>query len=365
MEYFESIVVAAIPNFDFSDSNLPFSKAGIESIDLITLRVAFENHIHTTIPDEIWLNFETVTDIIDYCRQNNSKYNNPQKLLFPNHLEKDITINMPQMAIEGLSENWLFKELGSMHWELLCHGLMTISYDLKDELGNRLYATFVRISIDSHAPLNAFKENEHLTINTCINRFGNSLYYSTSEIKAESAVIQAKMMTSFSIRNENNNNNLSKSQPSEKTNLIELLSENPSFGNEYRALKKRELEALNTTFGTFKITDKVIFEYNYTINPYYDLNGVGLLYFASYPIINNIGEAAYGNQTDERWEENYFTLARDIFYFANCNIHEEIVYKLHDIEYLADNTIKTNSSLYRKSDAVLMAKIFTLKRKKS
>ena len=32
---------------------------------------------------------------------------------------KEYTINMPQMCIKGLSENWLFKTLGSAHWELL------------------------------------------------------------------------------------------------------------------------------------------------------------------------------------------------------------------------------------------------------
>ena len=32
---------------------------------------------------------------------------------------------MPQMANAALSENWLFKELGDIHWELLSKGLNT------------------------------------------------------------------------------------------------------------------------------------------------------------------------------------------------------------------------------------------------
>ena len=61
--------------------------------------------------------------------------------------EKEITINMPQMAIEALSENWLFKDLGNNHWEMICKGLDTNSFNLKDEIGNRLYATFIRIRV--------------------------------------------------------------------------------------------------------------------------------------------------------------------------------------------------------------------------
>ena len=54
---------------------------------------------------------------------------------------------MPQMALEALSENWFFKELGDIHWELICKGLNTKSFDLKNDTDDRLYATFVRIRI--------------------------------------------------------------------------------------------------------------------------------------------------------------------------------------------------------------------------
>ena len=53
-------------------------------------------------------------------------------------------LNMPQMALGGLSESWLFKELGDIHWRLITRGLGTPSHEIADANGERLYATFTR-----------------------------------------------------------------------------------------------------------------------------------------------------------------------------------------------------------------------------
>jgi len=116
----------------------------------------------------------------------------------------------------------------------------------------------------------------------------------------------------------------------------------------------------------FKISETSLFTTVYDLNPYYDLNGVGLLYFAAYPIINSKCEADFFNslKPDERWETTYHVIARDVFYYANCNISDKIKYVLHEYQTLDNNVIKITSSLYRISDNTLMAKIFTLKKKK-
>ena len=38
-----------------------------------------------------------------------------------------VIVNMPQMAAGGLSENWLFKFCGDLHWQALCHAMDTTS----------------------------------------------------------------------------------------------------------------------------------------------------------------------------------------------------------------------------------------------
>lgn len=366
METYLQLIQNIVPQVTIADIGLPLRANNIDSIDLVTIRVECENKIGKAIPDAAWIRFESLQDIVQYCTGQEGSQETSNTLIANQTFLKEITIDMPQMAIEALSENWLFKELGNLHWQLLCAGLNTKSFDLKDELNNRLYATFVRISIQSTQPLKHFNENELLQIGGNINRYGNSMYFSNITLAGAHASIQANLMTSFSIRNNSDNTKLAKSQPNSLTNSIEEVKQNPTFGNEYRLVKKNELKQITVGNVLFEIHDNFVFETTYSLNPYYDLNGVGLLYFASYPIINDMCESQYfnnQNQLEGRWELTYTTLSRDIFYYANCNINDEILYKLNSFTFLDDSKVQITSSLYRKSDGSLMARLFTIKGK--
>jgi probable biosynthetic protein (TIGR04098 family) len=274
---------------------------------------------------------------------------------------------MPQMAIEALSENWLFKELGGGHWEMICNGLNTKSFDLTDEIGNRLYATFIRIRINCNLSLASFTENETIHIDGSIKRYGLSMYQSQFTIQGNKALINAELLTSFSVRNDSDNQKLVKSQPANIENHVPEFENIPTFANEYRLLKKGQLNELLFHNFTFKVTQEVLYETVYEINPYYDVNGVGLLYFASYPVINDFCEAKYFNQQKEglrRFELDFSTAHKDLFYFANCNLNDAIIYRLHSLEILRDGQLSMSSSLWRASDEVLLARIFSIKARK-
>jgi probable biosynthetic protein (TIGR04098 family) len=280
---------------------------------------------------------------------------------------KDYIINMPQMALEALSENWLFKELGDIHWELLCNGLETKSFDVKNDTGDRLYATFVRIRISCSHSLKAFKENEKMSSNASIERFGNSMYFSKIGMTSRNTAINAELMTTFSLRNATDNTHLVKSEPNTSINNVPKLNTLPAFGNEYRLLKKKVLKSIesgNTNFEVNYDTD-AIFEIIYQLNPFYDLNGVNLLYFAAYPIINDFCEAQYFNQKNKniRWEQSFYTAYKDVFYYANCNINDNIVYKLISYEEINSNRVKISSILFRQSDGEILARIFSIKQR--
>ena len=283
------------------------------------------------------------------------------------NLSRDITLNMPNMAIEAMSENWLFKELGDTHWALICEGLGTKSFDLKNDSGERLYATFVRIKISCNKTLKSFIENENGKLTGKIKRFGNSMYFSDISFSSKGGRINAELMTTFSIRNKDDNTKLSKSEPDISLNKVEALDTFPILGNEYRLLKKGMLDKINSIPYTFKVEDREtsIFDKIYQLNPYYDLNGVNLLYFAAYPIINDFCEAEYFNQNfpNQRWEQTYYTAHKDVFYYANCNINERIIYRLHSCEKLTNSDYKISSSLIRESDNTIIARIFSIKSK--
>lgn len=286
-------------------------------------------------------------------------------------LTKELTINMPQMCIEGLSENWLFRELGGEHWNLLCTGLNTNSNELRDPQGNRLYASFVRIRIKSKVALSDFYENERVTLTGTIRRYGSAMYFSEFELRSNSdsqKVLKADLITIFSVRMAEGNRKLKKSESDTDKNDVQNLEKIPDFGLEYRLIKMQKLKTINLSGRQFTLSDAVLFEMEYKINPYYEVNGVGLLYFAAYPTISDTCEAVYFNQDKTKakhWEQMYFTSSRDVMYYANCNLSDTIIYRLNSVERLPGEEIKISSSLYRKSDHALMARVFVIKKRNS
>ncbi len=172
-------------------------------------------------------------------------------------------------------------------------------------------------------------------------------------------------MTSFTQRQQNDNSKILKSDPKEKLNVIEQIKFIPEIFNQYRLLKKNPLEELQFNNISFSLSTEIISSDDYNVNPYYEINGVGLLYFASYPIICDKCTADYLRKTNKvtDFENSYNTIYRDIFYFANCNTGDHVIFNLHTIEDFEDNKLIVTTSLYRASDKTLMAKIFTVKQK--
>jgi probable biosynthetic protein (TIGR04098 family) len=341
---------------------------GIDSIDLFDLRVNLDNAMGFEIADSDWVGFTTFQDMIQfYDRHTSGNGNGAAAQSDDQDNVRRLQINMPQMALEALSENWLFKEIGDFHWNVLCSGLNADSSNIQDEFGNRLYATFVRIRLQSTGHLKSFKENEHLRMSADMERYGNSMYFSKLGIDGpQEKSIQAELMTTFSYRDAQNNKSLKKGQPFGVENSITNLGALPDFGQEYRLLRKRERQEVSLLGETFPVHDEVVYEREYEINPYLDLNGVNLLYFAAYPTINDVCESYYCNDQykehiREHWAKEAFTVARDVYYLNNCNLTDTIVYRIHEVAPVGEGRFKIHSTLNRKSDGQYLARIFTIK----
>jgi probable biosynthetic protein (TIGR04098 family) len=265
-------------------------------------------------------------------------------------VSRECEISMPNMANKGLSENWLFKEFGDIHWNLITKSLNQKSSELTDT--------------DAHA-LSYHKENEMLRTVGTVKKHGPTTYISKSVSELNGKKIHCTLITMFSKKGNDGNSKLISCAPANDHNDISYNLSNQNFLNDYRLLKKDNLKTLIAGNIQFQISNSSLFQTSYCINPYYDLNGVGLLYFAAYPIISDKCEADFFNTTQDelRWENQYHTIFRDVFYFGNCNSNDQIVYELNTFEPLGNNKIKISSSLYRQSDMQLMARIFTVKSK--
>lgn len=352
---------------DFAETQLavPFDQCGLDSFDLLEIRVRLESEVQRAIPDGQWFSFKSFQDIQHYLDQAHSAASTHSTTPSVTSRRK-IAVNMPQMVLGGLSESWLFKELGDIHWSMTCDALQTESDKLTDELGNRLYATFVRVRLESSAHLKNFRENERLEFEARLSRFGRSMFFSDLTVHGEKKQIDVSLMTTFSLR-QTDNKSLLKGEPLIPADCkARVLDSLPRFAEEYREMRKGEKQELRLANEQFTASKDLIFETVYGMNPYLDLNGVNLLYFAAYPLISDLCELEFiEHQRPElsvnRWPFIASTLARDVYYYGNCDLEDRIVFGVNLFSIDANGHCKIATSLFRESDRQLIANIFTVK----
>ena len=343
-----------------------FVQLGIDSFDLLELRVRLENSFGHRIPDTRWVGFKSFQDIERYYGESQPKTGPDGSTTGITH-QRALRLNMPQMVLGGLSEHWLFKELGDIHWEMVCDALETQSHNVLDELGNRLYATFVRVRWESSSHhLKQFRENEELEFNGDVFRFGKSMFFSNVAVAGEGKNIKASLMSTFSVR-QSDNKSLLKGEPTIPTNSrVKETVAMPPLGEEYRETRRGNQHSVVLDGDEISLGKENLFEIEYELNPYHDVNGVNLLYFAAYPTINDVCEARFIHLTRQDllqkfWAAEASTVARDVFYYGNCNLDDKIVFRVNSCEVSPDNKIKLATSLLRKSDGQQIANVFTVK----
>lgn len=277
-------------------------------------------------------------------------------------LKRKYKLNMPQLLWGGLSENWLLKELGDMHWQQITSALNTASDQLTDSRGERLYASFVRLSW-SGANIADFKENAALDLQSSLSRYGSKMFFSETEGKGETGVFKANLMSVFSTREASDNTKLKKGTLKSEidTDTVILHEKLPLVAKEYLE-NKSEIFDENNQLKTEAVSS-FLYQHEYIIDAYDDINGVGLLYFASYPKINDKCEREYIKEhyeLDKDWLELAGVVSRDIHYYGNANSGDKLIYELNSLVQ-DDNKVILQSSLYRVKDLQLIAKVYTVK----
>jgi probable biosynthetic protein (TIGR04098 family) len=340
-----AIVQAAHPSFGPADMERPLKSLGIDSFTTLVIRARIEAAIGRAIDDGRWMAATTAGDIVRAIGTGTPAVPVDSRPAVAVE-RRSYQLNMPQMALGGLSESWLFKELGDIHWRLITRGLGRPSHEIADANGERLYATFTRFRLDSSAGLAAYRENERIELEAQASRYGAGLYFSEVKVAGADRRLRAELMSSFAkVGEAASNTSLLKGQPEIPPDCgIPAVGDLPAFASAYRERRTASLPA-------------PLFECEYEIVPSHDINGVGLLYFAAYPTINDICAARYAGRS---LTASYSTQARDVFYFGNCDPDETLIFRLHRWD-AADDRIEMEGSISRKSDGGLMAAIVTTK----
>lgn len=340
-----------VAGFSVDRAAVAFPALGVDSFAMVELRADVEHLIGHPIPDAVWLGLESPADLV-------AAVGALQPAPPPAHhagdmLRRDYALNMPHMALGGLSEYWLCKELGDAHWAMITGGLGVASSELRDGHGDRLYATFTRLCFTARRPLWSFVENEPARLTARIERSGAGMFFSEQTFEAGATTISASVMSTFAKRGAvTSNTTLTRGQPAVPASCpIVDRGTLPEVGAGYRARR--------ATLMSDAASLPVLYERAYDILPYHDINGVGLLYFAVYPVISDLCELSYMSRGND-WAMQASTVARDICYLANCDIGDAIRYRVH-ARRDEPGAIELETSLSRTSDGRLMAYLVTRK----
>ena len=365
-----SVVRETIPDFRDSQFTLSFEALNLDSFDLVTLRVAVEQALGEDIPDDVWLRFKTVDHILTHCSAASLKHAEPDGSPgLP--IVRSLKLNMPQMSASGLSEYWMFKEFGDIHWKAICECLKTESHAITDQSGNRLYATFVRFRWEGTEDLSKYLENEQLQVGSKLSRYGHSMFLSDTVLEGQGKSIKATLLSSF-VSRMGDNKGLMRGEPIVPADsAVHVLNSVPPLSDEYRQIRKGLVRNLVLAGEAISLDGGPIAEIAYEINPYHDVNGVNLLYFAAYPAISDFCERVFAHQNRDRlgivtdWALETATIARDVLYFGNCDIDEGLIYRLHGWQESPGRRVCIVASISRRSDGKLLCNVITVKKRRS
>lgn len=284
---------------------------------------------------------------------------------------RDTIIHLPQTDATGLSENWLFKHCGEMHWDHLCAAIGVSgvnSKEMRDDAGNRLYPTFVAIKGRYATPLSTVQMDQHFETTVKLNHYGRAFFHSAIAFKNEEARFDLEMLTTFVARNKSGLNELHQSLPS--ANLVynsEPFNSPPPILKLSRKLRHAELMEYDLLGYRFSLSehDRGL-QMSFEPSPYIDYNGAGLLYFAAYPTIaDTLERQLIGRhqlaETTRDWSVQSSTVARDVFYYRNLDLGKKLIATLKRFDRVEENVI-LHTQLTGEVDGKPLADIFTAKR---
>jgi probable biosynthetic protein (TIGR04098 family) len=262
---------------------------------------------------------------------------------------------MPHLAIGGLSESWLLMELGRLHWEHIFDQLDLRPAELIDSDGARIYPTLAAIEWRATTPLSSFREDSVVEI--CRQSFERSDGYSLSELelRSEKGTIG---LQAFSI-DAKKAGKTGKQLRRVAAPTVPASIESHPLARTYQESRQRVALA-----GVLEVTvPESGYEYRHEINPYYEVNGVNLLYFAAHPTIGNLAERALAKRCTAGRLDLAFThsaISCETAFFRNCDVKDSVICRIDESSLFDPNwqpTEPTRSTvrLYRASDRKLMS----------
>ncbi len=267
-------------------------------------------------------------------------------------------LGMPHLNAQGVSENWLLKELGDRHWLLLAHMAGHGVPEFRDELGNPVYAAFCAISIEG-AQLDLAQENDLLTVTSSVVRLSRTQIASRHVLAIGSRPLgTVEMISTFVRRMGDGNHSVARyavgGLPVQtETGIGASLAANAAAHRNGRLKSYQGFDLEHET---------AIVRYSFAPVPSLDFNGAGFLYFASFQAFVDRAEWAFAMESGIQDQITRATTTnRTLFFTANLNPKEEIEIAVMAMPMTQRGTLSHHCRMYNKATRELIAEVFTVK----
>ena len=190
-------------------------------------------------------------------------------------------LGMPHLGRNNLSESALFKAIGNDRWTQIEHLGKTRSALIRDDAGERLYATFyfLELNLSREIPLSSFGENDSITLSTDLSHY--SKVYLDGCHRIDTRPDHWIRSSNVFIYQERGPSKLSLAVP---VNVD--FSEIPELAEQPETLSLCRQAKARGSFIEPHSDDVELYagerEFVYQIDADRDLNGAGLVYFANF-----------------------------------------------------------------------------------
>ncbi|HVZ88790.1 MAG TPA: Pnap_2097 family protein [Polyangia bacterium] len=278
-----------------------------------------------------------------------------------------IRIGMPQLDAAGLSEGWLHRYCGDLHWEAIGRELGVSSDRFRAAAGERLYPTVVAVRARYGAPLAAFGENDVLTAAVAVSPCGRACAHGRIALGIGGRRAAIELLTTFAVREAGGE--LRMAVPSaELAARWDVRGPAPALVGLAKAARAGQTPDDAFCGPYLPAAGALLGRWSYEPSPFADYNGARLLYFASYPTIADTAERALvrrlGLSPRPRadWALAASVVRRDVFFYANLPLGEALVADLHRFDLCGDRGVVTHVRLRRQRDERVMADLVTERR---
>jgi probable biosynthetic protein (TIGR04099 family) len=280
-----------------------------------------------------------------------------------------ILLGSPHLASNGLSENWLLKELGHRHWLLVAELAGLSAPRFYDRRGNPVYGVFCAVSI-AEGDFRQAQENRVLQIASSLARVSHTQIQSTHRLAIDGFAVGAVTMVSTFVSGAVGYNHaiaraIADGLPPVKTRAADVnasrqrkISQTADRAAAPSPLARLASELcagrLGSHMGFDPRVEKEVCSVAFDPCPSVDFNSAGFMYFAN--LVAMIDRMEY--RLDRDAAPRATTVDRDVFFYGNVVRSETVEVRLLGWRREARQIVH-HFRMIRGSDGRTTADVFT------